>query len=178
MELIAALSDLCRHHQRPIIAIDGPAGAGKTTLAQSIALALSMQYSVHIFHLDDLYNGWDFALSDQLTSTLLQITEAHEAGVAYKIKKYDWAAGEFGDLEEINPSTLLILEGVGSGQRAIRDRLATLIWVDIRPEDGLMRVLNRDGEDIEVQMRKWLTVQFEHFAANSTQEESEFILTN
>ena len=41
MELIAALADLCKEKSRPVIAIDGPAGAGKTTLAHEIFLALS-----------------------------------------------------------------------------------------------------------------------------------------
>lgn len=178
MELIAALLDLCSQHTRPVIAIDGPAGAGKTTLAQVIALALAKDYSVQVFHMDDLYNGWDLALSDELTSTLIDLTDSHATGAPYKFKKYDWGKKELGAYEEADSSSLLILEGVGSGQRAIRDRLTTLIWVDIAPEDGLLRVLKRDGEYIEAQMRKWLTAQSEHFASNSTQEESEFILTN
>jgi uridine kinase len=178
MELIAALSDLCSQHRKPIIAIDGPAGAGKTTLANSISMALSKDYSVQIIHMDDLYNGWDFALSNELTSTLEELTYAHATGTPYKYRKYDWSNNAFGPYEESEPCSLLILEGVGSGQRAIRDRLATLIWVDIPPEDGLNRVLNRDGKNIEPNMRKWLTAQSEHFAADSTQEESEFIFTN
>jgi uridine kinase len=177
MELIAALSDLCRQSAKPIIAIDGPAGAGKTTLAHSISMALSKDYSVQIFHMDDLYNGWDLALSNELTSTLEEITLAHSAGAPYKFRKYDWSKKEFGPIEESEPCSLLILEGVGSGQRAIRERLSTLIWVDISPEDGLNRVLNRDGKNLESHMRKWLIAQSEHFAANSTQEESEFIFT-
>ena len=40
MQLIDALLDLCSEIIQPIIAIDGPAGAGKTTLAHDIKLAL------------------------------------------------------------------------------------------------------------------------------------------
>ncbi len=44
MDLIDALSDLCKDVAQPIIAIDGPAGAGKTTLSHDIKLALAQRY--------------------------------------------------------------------------------------------------------------------------------------
>lgn len=77
MELIAALTDLCREKERPIIAIDGPAGAGKTTLAHEIFLALSTSASVQVIHMDDLYDGWDNALSGDLTKVLSYLVEQH-----------------------------------------------------------------------------------------------------
>jgi cytidylate kinase len=39
MQLIEALSEIAQGVDQPIIAIDGPAGAGKTTLASTIFLA-------------------------------------------------------------------------------------------------------------------------------------------
>jgi hypothetical protein len=72
----------------------------------------------------------------------------------------------------------MILEGVGSGQRAIRDSLTALFWIDIEDEQGLARVLQRDGIDIENQMRKWLATQEQHFRAEGTQNAADFVLTN
>jgi uridine kinase len=178
MDLIAALSDLCSKNDQPIIAIDGPAGAGKTTLAANISMALSPHHSIQIFHMDDLYDGWEFALGDGLTRTLKELVSAHKANEPYRYRKYNWAENSFGDVQELESTNLLIFEGVGSGQMAIRDRLSALIWVEISPEAGLARVLHRDGDGIEAQMREWLIAQSEHFRINSTQEESEFILTN
>jgi uridine kinase len=178
MDLIAALLDLCKASERPIIAIDGPAGAGKTTLAATIKMALAPQLSVQVIHMDDLYNGWRFALGSELTSVLEDIVKAHQDKKPYVFKKYDWSQGDFGDEQNLDSADLLILEGVGSGQRSIRENLSTLIWVDIAPVAGVARVLNRDGFDLEPQMREWLIAQSQHFRANSTQEESEFILTN
>ena len=57
MDLISALLDLCKGSERPIIAIDGLAGAGKTTLASNIHLALYPNYTSTIIHMDDLYNA-------------------------------------------------------------------------------------------------------------------------
>ena len=53
-----------------LIAIDGPAGAGKTTLAAKFFAEFSVDKSVLVIHLDDLYDGWDNALSSAMLSHL------------------------------------------------------------------------------------------------------------
>ncbi|GAA4024330.1 hypothetical protein GCM10023063_00190 [Arthrobacter methylotrophus] len=42
-----------------IIAIDGRSGAGKTTLAVELAARLRMHHKVSLFHLEDIYPGWN-----------------------------------------------------------------------------------------------------------------------
>jgi len=178
MDLIAALSDLCKTTTQPVIAIDGPAGAGKTTLAHDIKLALAQSYSITEIHMDDLYDGWDNALTSQLADVLTHLVDAHKKSLPISLSNYDWRAGAFSPVAEIEKSELLILEGVGSGQRAIRDSLTALIWIDIEDTEGLARVLQRDGIEIENQMRKWLATQEQHFQAEGTQNAADFVLTN
>jgi uridine kinase len=177
MELIAALSDLCKQTSRPVIAIDGPAGAGKTTLAHEIFLALSNSMSIQVIHMDDLYAGWDNALSDDLTKILRYLVDQHLQKSPAKIQRYNWGASSFGDSEVLPVADLLILEGVGSGDKEIQDNFAALIWMDIDPADGLKRVINRDGEQVAEQMNKWLTTQEKYFLQHSTREKADFILT-
>ena len=47
-----------------LLAIDGPAGAGKTTLAAQLEKEFSATGSVRVVHLDDLYSGWTTALGN------------------------------------------------------------------------------------------------------------------
>ena len=178
MHLIDALLDLCSQSNQPIIAIDGPAGAGKTTLAGNLAQALSAKYSVRTLHMDDLYNGWEGALSDELTQTLQAIITAHKDQRPLRVKTYDWHASNFREPVLLDSKDLLILEGVASGQSAVREKLSALIWIDIDEKTGLSRVLERDGQQYESLMKKWLILQSEHFQKDSTQENAEFILTN
>ena len=42
-----------------IIAIDGRSGAGKTTLAIELAARLRNHHKVSLFHLEDIYPGWN-----------------------------------------------------------------------------------------------------------------------
>ena len=177
MQLIDALLDLCNDTAQPIIAIDGPAGAGKTTLAHDIKLALAQRYSITEIHMDDLYDGWDNALTSQLTDILEHVVKSHKNSTPISLSTYDWHAGAFSPVEHLEKSELLILEGVGSGQMAIRDSLSALIWIDIEDSQGMARVLERDGKGIEEQMRKWLATQEQHFQSEGTQNAADFVLT-
>jgi uridine kinase len=177
MDLINALLDLCKGSERPIIAIDGPAGAGKTTLASNIHLALYPNYTSTIIHMDDLYNGWDKALSVELTEVLSYIAQAHSQSQPISLSKFNWAESAFSPAEAIDDAQFIILEGVGSGQSAIREYLSALIWIDIDESKGLSRVLERDGEGIRNQMQKWLVTQEQHFALEKTENAADFVLT-
>ena len=178
MNLIAALSDLCSKSARPIITIDGPAGAGKTTLAQDLFLAFSLDQSVRVIHMDDLYDGWEHGLTESLTKVLGYIASSHHAGEGYEISHFNWVKSEFEAPIVFKPTDLLILEGVGSGQSAIRKYVAASIWIGIDPLKGLERVIRRDGEDVAQEMRQWLISQELHFLRESTLEESDFVLTS
>jgi uridine kinase len=128
--------------------------------------------------MDDLYDGWDHALTSQLSDVLTHLVAAHKKSLPISLSSYDWLAQAFRSATELEKSELLIIEGVGSGQKAIRDSLTALIWIDIKDTEGLARVLQRDGIEIENQMRKWLTTQEQHFAVEGTQNAADFVLTN
>jgi uridine kinase len=161
-----------------LYAIDGPAGAGKTTYAAQLEAELSVNATVKTIHMDDLYNGWDNALSNALSEILDRISTAHLAGRECVIKKFNWSTMEFDSEEIITPTDFLIIEGVGAAQQIVRESGAITYWLDIEPEIGLQRVLARDGAHIEVQMRQWQIDQDKHFARDETRENCEFKLTS
>lgn len=161
-----------------LLAIDGPAGAGKTTFAAKLEAELSVNGSVRVIHMDDLYNGWDNALSNPLAEILDRISTAHIAGREFVIKIFNWHTMAFDREERITPTDYLIIEGVGAAQQIVRETGATTYWLDIEPEIGLQRVLDRDGAHIEAQMRQWQVDQDKHFARDETRENCEFKLTS
>ena len=156
-----------------IIAIDGPAGAGKSTLAKRIKSNLQEESGLKtaIVHMDDLYEGWENALTDQLTKTLInQILIPVSLAKNFGYRKYNWFSGSFGDIFEEDSPEILILEGVGSGQKATRRYLDQLIWIDIDAETGLQRVLQRDGDYLENEMRVWQMRESSHFSKENTRD--------
>ena len=153
-----------------IIAIDGHAGAGKTTLAKKLQSNYS-DLKVEVVHMDDLYDGWDNALSVALTKNLeIGIAKPVSEGKSFEYRKFDWINMKYGELQRFKVPDLLILEGVGSGQRAVRKYLDQLIWIDIEAEVGLNRVLRRDGDYIQNHMILWQMQESEHFIQENTRD--------
>ena len=177
MELIAALADICKSSDQPIIAIDGPAGAGKTTLATTLSLALAKEFTITVIHMDDLYAGWDGALGKSLTDSLTWITSCHKVKKDVIFAPFNWVQNNFDPPRRCASTSLLILEGVGSSQVAVEEFLSTSIWIDLDPIIGFQRVIERDGEQISESMKGWLDRQGQHFASDRTKERSEFILS-
>lgn len=162
-------------NQKTVIAIDGVAGAGKTTLANRLKTDLN---SCQVVHMDDLYDGWINSLSKELSERVInQILLPFTNNQPTKYKKYNWYLETF-DLESSIPNCdLLILEGVGAGQTAFRKFLAKLIWVELDPNMGFERVIARDGEGVKKQMVNFLTDQGNHFASELTQNAADYTVS-
>jgi uridine kinase len=177
MNLTEALTDLLASSGPHLIAIDGPAGSGKSTLAKDLFLYFSTNCEVNLLGLDDIYDGWDNALGEKLTNDLEKIAQAHAEKTSISLPIYDWASASFGASREIKPREILIIEGVGSAQEVIRAHQAITIWMDIDPDHGMQRVLERDGHHIASQMKAWQVIQSEHFAQSGAKENADFIIT-
>lgn len=177
MNLTEALTDLLASPDPHLIAIDGPAGSGKSTLAKDLYLYFSTTREVNLLGLDDIYDGWENALSQKLTTDLEKIARAHIDKISISVPIYDWMSSSYGDAREIEPREILIIEGVGSAQEIIRSNNAITIWMDIDPERGIERVLERDGHHIAEQMKAWQILQSQHFAESGARENADFIIT-
>lgn len=178
MQINEALRDLFSEVSKPLVlAIDGPAGSGKSTLAGEIARAFAGTYEIEVIHLDELYNGWDEALSEELFQKIAQLIAAQRAGKVTDLAIYNWSARSFSGSREIKAVQLLIIEGVGASNQLLHSKLTTSIWLDIDQSIGLARVLERDGEEIRDEMLNWQKMESEYFARDLTRERADFILS-
>ena len=178
MQINEALRDLFSESPKPLVlAIDGPAGSGKSTLAGEIARAFAGTYDIEVIHLDELYNGWDNALSEELFLRIAQLIAAQRAGKTTDLAIYDWSAAAYSGSREVKAVQLLIIEGVGSSSHLLHANLTTSIWLDIEQSVGLARVLERDGDEIRGEMVKWQNMESEYFARDLTRERADFILS-
>jgi uridine kinase len=177
MNLIEALTDLLSVDKPHVIAIDGPAGSGKSTLAKELFLYFSTTYDVNLLGLDDIYDGWQDALGQKLTEDLSMILTAHKEENIISVDIYDWTKFAYREKREIQPKEILIIEGVGSAQAITRAHKAITIWMDIDPHQGFQRVLERDGHHISEEMKKWLTLQNEHFLDSGAKENADFVIS-
>lgn len=161
----ATLHGTCR-----VVALDGPAGSGKTTLAASVERAAD-EHRVEVVHMDDLYDGWRGVLSvNALVATLLRCLHADRS--AY-YRRYDWHAGSYAEVRRVDLPDLLVLEGVGCSTPAC-DPLVTLrVWVDAPRELRLERGLRRDGVELRDRWEQFLVDEQRVHERDRTRERAE-----
>lgn len=169
-ELIDKIRKLLeRTPERPIlILIDGPAGAGKSTLASEITREIGFG---EIIHCDDLYNGWEDALTPTLEKTIHSwIITPLKSGRTPRYRKFNWTTSKYGEEITLPTTPMIILEGVGCAMSSICESADLAIWMDIPYEIGFNRVIARDGSAISKEMKLWLDRQRTFFSAHHNRE--------
>jgi uridine kinase len=157
--------------QTKIIVIDGPAGSGKTTLAKSLSGLLE---NCPIIHMDEIYDGWENALSPKTSQDLVEwIINPLLESRSIEFVKYDWYLEKRIEKVVINLPKVLIIEGVGSSSFEISKYASLKLWIEVTKETGINRVLTRDGQQIQEQMKKWQSQESKFFIENNSKENSD-----
>ncbi|MFC8384945.1 uridine kinase [Nocardia sp. NPDC057272] len=154
-----------------LVAVDGPGGAGKSTLAAQLAAACTAT----LLHTDD-FASWDnqFDWWPQLEQQVLSPIALGRAG---RYQRYDWDTKTLAEWRDVAPPAVLILEGVSAGRASVRERLSLLVWVQTPPAVRLARGLDRDGDGALSQWQRWMAEEDVHFAADRTQQHADVIIS-
>lgn len=144
-----------------LIAVDGHAGSGKSTFASRLAAALD---DAPVLRLDDLATHESFfTWTDRLRE---QVVEPLSRGERARYAPYDWTARRFAAPRGLEPAPVVLVEGVGAGRRALRPRLARLLWMDLPAPESWERGRRRDGPALSAFWDAWTAAETEHFAAD------------
>ena len=141
-----------------LIAIDGPGGSGKTTLAAGVAEHLDSLEQV--VHGDDFYRpmpaparlllspheGYDEYFDWQRLRDQVLIPLA--SGAAARYERYDWLTGQLAAEEPrlVPRSGVVIVEGVYAARPELAGYYDLTAWVDT-PREECMRRLYQRGHD-------------------------------
>jgi uridine kinase len=157
-----------------VVCVDGPAGSGKTTLADALAHGLG---GAPVVHMDDLYEGWAQALGDPLAMRIdAWLLVPWSAGLPGMHPRYDWSLGRYVEWVRVPAGDVVILEGCGSGSMPVRQRSSLVIWVEAPDGLRLRRGLERDGAGMAPQWRDWQAHEEAHFAADGTRAAADVIV--
>ena len=117
-----------------IIAVDGRSGAGKTTLAVELAARLREHHKVSLFHLEDIYPGWN-GLATGIERYVATVLTPLSQGEAAEWVSWDWERHYDGALHVTLPAEIVIVEGVGAAADAARPMLDAIVWVESPGDD-------------------------------------------
>ncbi|WP_199807933.1 hypothetical protein [Streptomyces sp. NRRL S-350] len=144
-----------------LVAVDGHAGSGKTTFAGRLAAALG---GAPVVHLDDLATHTEpFEWTGRLRA---QVLEPLAAGRDAAYRVYDWTLRRFAGTAGVPAAPVVLVEGVGSGRRAVRPWLARVIWMELDAESARRRGEERDGPELAEFWAGWIRAESAHFAAD------------
>ena len=157
-----------------LVAIDGPAGSGKTTLAAALAGALvGRGVDATVLHLDDLYDGWTGLEGSLWPRLSAQVLEPMRRGRPGRYQRYDWGAGAFDGWVDVPLPRVLVLEGCGSARRTADAFVVLRVWVQAPQDVRLARGLARDGEAARPHWLRWMADEAAHFARERTAERAD-----
>ncbi|MFF3223393.1 uridine kinase [Nocardia suismassiliense] len=154
-----------------LVAVDGPGGAGKSTLAAQLARACDAPVVP-----TDSFASWDNTLDwwPRLERQVLEPLGRDEPG---RYQRYDWEQRALAEWHEVAPGGVVVLEGVSSARAAVRARLSLAIWVDTPPALRLARGLERDGDAALPLWEQWMADEDNHFATDNTRTHADIIVS-
>ncbi|MFJ4264416.1 aminodeoxychorismate synthase component I [Paenarthrobacter nicotinovorans] len=160
-----------------IIAVDGRSGAGKTTLAVELTARLRQHHKVSLFHLEDIYPGWN-GLRTGIERYVGTVLAPLREGKAAEWVSWDWERHYDGGLNVTLPAEIVIVEGVGAGAEAARSMLDAVVWVEAPSDDRRRRALTRDGSTYEPYWDSWAAQEEEWLATDSVTEDADIHVRN
>jgi uridine kinase len=154
-----------------VIAIDGPGGAGKSTLANLLARELG---GAQVVRTDD-FASWDNPLNwwPRLIEDVLEpLSRSRPA----RYRRTDWGNSDHEDWGEITPAEFVILEGVSASREAFRPFLTYSVWIETARDVRLSRGLERDGEEARAQWEQWMSREDDYVKREQPQENADLVL--
>lgn len=152
-----------------IIAVDGPGGAGKSSLASYLARVLGAP----IVHTDD-FASWDNPVDwwpEMIERVLLPLA----AGRPARYTLSSWGDAEREEVV-IEPTDFVVLEGVTASRESFRPYLAYSIWVETPLDLRLRRGLHRDGDDARADWERWMAEEDAYVGRERPAERADVIL--
>jgi uridine kinase len=155
-----------------VVAIDGPSGGGKTTLAHGVEVALAPGGPVAVLHMDHLYPGWD-GLAQAPGLLTRQVLEPLSRGEAATYRTWSWVRGAWAGTRVVPPCRFLVVEGCGASVGPARAYAAVTVFVDADTALRRRRGLARDGETYRPHWQRWADQESVLFAADATRERAD-----
>lgn len=164
-----------------IVAIDGMAGSGKSTLGE----LLKAVYECNLFHMDDYFLQPHQRTAERLAEPggnvdherfKAEIYDQIEAKRDFEYQKYDCGRQQLGERIQVSYSKLNIIEGAYAAHPYFEDRTDLLFFMEISDEVQKNRIAARNGERmLERFLKEWIPMEHHYFDRYSIREKAVII---
>lgn len=173
---------LIRNEKRSIIAIDGRAAAGKSTLAQ----LLQDRYQAAVIHMDDFYLPMEMRTSERYQQAggnvhyerfNKEVAESLRQGGSFRYQRFNCAKMALDAWVEVPNVPLIVVEGAYALHPQIELDYAMKIFMDVVPTVQQERIRKRNGEErLEQFLTKWIPYEERYFEEYKIKEQCDLLI--
>jgi uridine kinase len=164
-----------RGNQTPIVLIDGRAGSGKSTFAESLQQQLFRdgESAPRVIHMDNIFEGWDgLALgSDYMVRFILQPLARRETA---SWQDWSWVKNQRSSWREFSGGTPLIVEGCGSLTERSKEHADISIWLEASEETRRERWIQRERHLEKFDF--WAAQELDFYAREKSQSLADLVI--
>lgn len=155
-----------------LVAVDGPGGAGKSTLANQLVDVLG---NASVVPTDD-FAAWNDPLL-WWPRMRDEVIEPIAAGLPARYRRRDFLTGDLREWVAVPSTPVTIIEGVSASRREWADLLCFSIWVDTPRDERLRRGLDRDGAAARPLWEGWMASEDAFFALDRPWERADAVVS-
>ena len=183
LPLFAPLAKLMKEKKPCVLAIDGRAASGKSTVAALLASVTGAS----LVHMDDFFLPPALRTQERLSEAGGNVDyerfSREVLPVLRKNEKFSYQRFECGEVMalggfvEVEKSDIIIVEGSYSLHPYFGPYADLKVFSDINSETQMARILARNGEEMAEMFRtRWIPMEEKYFSAFSVKENADIIL--
>lgn len=179
---ISNFIDSLRFNPHDILAIDGPCGSGKTTLASLI----SETYSVDVIHLDDFFLPLELRTPTRMKECggnvhyerfHSEVIEGILSKVPFTYRRFSCATMDYAGSVTIDNNKPIVIEGSYSLREDFRSIYTQKIFLQIDSKTQQQRLIKRVGPERFTQFQElWIPKEEAYFQAYHIKDVADIIL--
>lgn len=165
-----------------VIAIDGPCGGGKTTLANEIDRELGF----NILHMDDFYlpfqkrdKNWMNIVAGHMDFERLigNVLKPYREKRKTNYISYDCHSDKYLQEIPIDLSKILVIEGSYTSHPILDEYVALKIFVDIDKDEQVKRLTRRNPDVVDKFLSMWVPFENRYFEDLKIKEKSDLVVS-
>ncbi|MBE5877797.1 MAG: uridine kinase [Lachnospiraceae bacterium] len=173
---------LLQNEKRSIIAIEGRAAAGKSTLAK----LLQERYQAAVIHMDDFYLPMELRTKERYQEPggnvhyerfNEEVAESLRQGGAFRYQRFDCSKMALDTWMEVADASLIVIEGAYCLHPKLDIDYTMKIFMDVAPNIQRERIRMRNGEErLEQFLTRWIPYEERYFAEYQIKEQCDLLL--
>lgn len=164
-----------------VIAIDGPCGGGKSTLASEIEKVLGF----NILHMDDFYlpfdkrdKNWMNIIAGHMDFERLieNVLKPYMSGEKTNYISYDCHSDKYLQEIPIDLDKILVIEGSYTSHPVLDKYVNLKIFVDIEKDEQIKRLTKRNPDVVDKFLSMWVPFENNYFESLKIKENSDLVV--